>query len=332
VPADTPSVSGTPTEEVTYVTVSDAGFFPGTVALVNSLRLTGNDGVVLVVDCGLEERQAELLRAEAQVMRSEAARDPVFAKASVAEAAPSGTLVFVDSDVVVCAPLAPIVERARAGAVCLFPDHRTTRATWRREWEPFFGLKRSPRRQTYGNAGFVVFSTQAHPALLDRWREACALAAEEWPPWTSTPDQDALNALLMSEVAEDAVEILPEWEGPLLERLDEVRVLDERTLAAALGGRPTLVLHYVLRPKLWGPRGWLRLSRDAYTTLLLRALWWDDVPLRISPRDVPPWLRPGRAANTARMLLSAAHVGAAAAVERSPESLRRRLLAARDAS
>jgi hypothetical protein len=47
--------------DVTFHTVSDNAFFPETVALLNSLRLTGNNGPLVVLDHGLTQAQRERL-------------------------------------------------------------------------------------------------------------------------------------------------------------------------------------------------------------------------------------------------------------------------------
>jgi hypothetical protein len=51
-------------QEVSY-TISDAAFFPRTVMLLNSLRLTGNVGSLVVLDAGLEPGQPRLLEPHA---------------------------------------------------------------------------------------------------------------------------------------------------------------------------------------------------------------------------------------------------------------------------
>jgi len=45
----------------TYYTIANAPFFPGVVALLNSLRLTRNTGELVVLDRGLDDDQRERL-------------------------------------------------------------------------------------------------------------------------------------------------------------------------------------------------------------------------------------------------------------------------------
>jgi hypothetical protein len=53
----------------TYYTIANSPFFPGLVALLNSLGLTGNRGELVVLDRGLEEEQRELLAPHATVVK-----------------------------------------------------------------------------------------------------------------------------------------------------------------------------------------------------------------------------------------------------------------------
>jgi hypothetical protein len=294
--------------------------------MYNSLRLTGNDGDFVVLDWDLRPEQRALLERVANVVAVSGVPHPMLAKPVAYRLGLRGTVLFVDADIIVTGSLDRVVAQAREGAICLFPDHVSKRAKWFAEWEETFGLAGPPRRQTYLNAGFVAFSVERWPRLIERWWETCSRLTEDWPPWADAGDQDALNGILMSELPRDAVTLLPEEEGPLLEPMHSVEVLDARTLSASLHGRRTLVLHYVLQPKAWDRRGWMRVRADPYLTLLVRSLWGDDVPLRIPPTAVPRWLRPDAAGRLARAALGPAHRGAAAVVRLTPSGLRRRLL------
>lgn len=319
-------MSGAPTERVTYVTVTSARYFPGAVAMYNSLRLTGNEGDFVVLDWDLRPEQRALLERVATVVPVSGVPHPMLAKPVAHRLGLRGTVVFVDADIIVTGSLAPVIRRAREGAICLFPDHASTRRKWFAEWEETFALAGPPRRQTYFNAGFVAFSVEHWPRLIERWWETCSRLTDDWPAWADAGDQDALNGILMSELPPGSVAALPEEEGPLLEPMDAVELHDVRRLSASLHGRPTLVLHYVLQPKAWDRRGWMRVRADPYVRLLVRSLWGDDVPLRIPPSAVPRWLRPDPAGRLARSALGAGHRGAATVVRLTPTGLRRRLL------
>jgi len=62
------SMDATTQDDVTYYTVSDDEFFLGTVMLVNSLRLTGNHGKVVVLDAGLTAEQSATLERHAEIV------------------------------------------------------------------------------------------------------------------------------------------------------------------------------------------------------------------------------------------------------------------------
>ena len=52
----------------TYYTITDEPFFVGTVALLNSLRLTGHEGEFVALDCGLTPTQQRRLAQHARVV------------------------------------------------------------------------------------------------------------------------------------------------------------------------------------------------------------------------------------------------------------------------
>ena len=285
----------------TFVTVSDAGFFVGTVALLNSLRLTGNAGRIVVVDRGLTDRQRALLEPHASVLATGvdlAAIDPWLLKPVSAALVTDGIVLLVDSDMIVTASLSKAVEAARAGKIFAYPDHWTAVQRRFAEWEQLLGLERPVRSgQTYVNAGFVAFSRDAWPHLLDRLAELCRRippetvrqGARDLPLWAG--DQDALNALLMSEIPQAALEI-----GDVDEEVSDdamgKAVVDSRSLRCTYRDKPVSILHHSMTPKPWRPEAWRRTRRDdAYVRLLPRLLFATDLPLRLAPRDVPLWLR-----------------------------------------
>jgi hypothetical protein len=291
--------------ETTYFTTSDRNYFVGTVALINSLRLTGHRGEIVVLDFGLRESQRRRLASVATV------EPPSVAPRALPKALPDpdrarGRIVLVDGDILVVAPLGAVLDKAATGLICLFhnPDDR-----WFEEWEKELALNAPLRRQRYANAGFVAFSAENWPWLLERWAETNDRVAE-MPPRQPDPyrdrDQDALNALLMSEVPADRVDIQPDWRGPHADALPRVRIVDERDLACTDEGREVVILHHSMSPKTWGPRGWRRDARQAYISLLPRVLFSDDVPLRLEHHEVPIWLRPTQLGRLTQGILRAA--------------------------
>jgi hypothetical protein len=328
-------------------TLADHRYFVGLVALLNSLRLTGNRQELVVLDCGLEERQRALVSAHATVVRlpADAARRHVLAKPYVHRlAAPSELVVWIDSDVIVTGSIDGIVAGAARGSIGVFPvDWPEQRGRCRPEWPELFSLTAPLRSQTYVNAGFCAVSTSHWPTLLQRWSELCARIPDgvtfhgeidSNPLWAG--DQDALNALLMSEIPERAVHLLPEPGAVFPPDMERVEIVDLERLACSIDGAPVTMLHYSWVPKPWVPRAWRRMDRplqDAYARLLPRVIFGDDVPLALEPHDVPAWLRAGAVGTTARRGVAVARplrrLGTRVA-EGLPDGLQRRLVAIRD--
>ena len=321
--------------EPTYYTIANAPFFPGVVALLNSLRLTGNAGELVVLDRGLEPGQRRLLEGHARVvvLPDENFVAPSMLKPFAAAFEPRGVVVIIDSDMLVVRSLGPVVASAAAGAICVFADPIPER--WFPEWAELLELQAPMRRGTNLNAGFVAFSADSWPQLLPRWRELCARVPREQIHGTEAnafwaADQDVFNALVSSELPANAVEVLPEEGEAFPEQLLRVRVLDEETLACELDGEPVTILHYSLGPKAWQRFGWLRLRNDAYVRLLPRVLFADDVPIRLDPADLPFRLRPGTGSAAVRHSLDAVHRTARAAVRATPSPVQHRLVALRN--
>jgi hypothetical protein len=301
----------------TFFTVSDHRFFVGTACLVNSLRLTGHRGEVVVLDMGLSPAQRARLEAAATVLDPLPAHGspPGIFKPFPALLEPAGVLVFLDSDMIVTRSLDALVERAAGGEVVMFSDIEPQRGRWFAEWEELFALSAPPRRQPYLNAGFVAFSADRWPRLLERWWHACRLVPLERTlgagARSSDPlcfgDQDVLNALLMSEVPREHVVGLPEEEAPSSEVLPKVRVVDGERLECRLRAHFPYVLHYWGVPKPWERNAWVRVRRNAYVRLMPRLLHAADAPVPVDPGELPRWLRRGPLARTQLMLLSAAN-------------------------
>jgi hypothetical protein len=217
---------------------------------------------------------------------------------------PRGLVVVIDSDLLVTSSLEPILERAASGKICVFPDAPADLERWFAEWEEGFELKAPLRRQTYVNSGFVVLSPTHWPTFLRRWWDACQLIPVRRDTWADVEpfadhDQDAFNALLMSEFPVDAVELLPGYEWDVR----QISVDDAETLRCSVNGVPEPLLHAWQKPKVWQSRASLRGS--AYERLLPRVLFGSDVEVRLAVEQVSLWLRPGRAGRLSSRTLSA---------------------------
>lgn len=316
---------------MTFFTVSDSRFFAGVVVLINSLRLQGHDEPVVVADLGLTAGQRERLATVARVVQlpAEANGNPTLYKAFAHSMAPSGVVVIIDSDMIVTEPLTDVVASARAGQICLFTD-ATQPQRWFPEWQEHFALEAPLRRDVYLNAGFLAFDTGHWPDLLGRWWRACMAVPvgqtrAEGAPWESPfcdADQDALNALLMSEVPRRALTLRPQYVADVLRR---VEVLDVTTLRCSHAGAPAALLHHTGGPKPWQAEAWMRVRCNAYVRLLPRLLLHDDVALRLSPQELPIWLRPGPRGHAMLRLLDAQNAIVRSVVRRTPSGVHRRL-------
>lgn len=325
--------------DATFYTVTDARFFPGTVALMNSLRLTGNRGELVVLDLGLTSPQRTLLGRHATLVepREGIHQHPMLYKCFPYLLDPRGVIVMIDSDMIVTRKLDYEVRLAEEGKICLFADEDRARARWFAEWETLLGLGAPARRQAYRNAGFVAFSVEHWPWLLSRWWNAnqCIPGDVVFTPggaghplWAG--DQDALNAILMSEVPKEAV---PELDtiGLLPGELAQGRIVSERTLECSFRGRPVSLLHYTGSPKPWEARAWTRVRADAFVRLLARVLYADDVPLRLQPDTGPWWLRQTLRGRTALGLLSVVNRVVRGVAGALPQAAEDRLRSWRDA-
>jgi hypothetical protein len=156
------------------------------------------------------------------------------------------------------------------------------------------------RRQTYVNAGFLVISTQIWPGFVNRWWGLCQSirthptlfeGARNGP--TSQADQDAFNALMMSEFPSGALLPLDPVEGPITQDAirDEVEVLDERSFSCVRRGVPVRLLHWAYKPKPWAPEARAHSQHHAYARLLVRATTWPDAPVRVPMASIPWWMR-----------------------------------------
>jgi hypothetical protein len=143
-------------------------------------------------------------------------------------------------------------------------------------------------------------------------------------------DQDALNALLMSELDPDAVYELPFLEAPRETWLRKVEIVDLRTLECRLEGATSVVLHYTGKPKPWQPQAWMRVRAKAFERLLKRLLFEPDVSVSLTPKELPVWLQPGLLSLTILKALSAINSTVRFVVHLTSGRLRARLTKLRD--
>jgi len=289
-------------DDVTFFTIGDEAFFGGVAGLVNSLRRQGYTQRIVIADCGFTASQRHKLESHATLIPLSRAdvKNPQQYKAFPYLLRPRGTVVIVDSDIIVTDSIDDMIGDARSGKIAVFPDPEDQR--WFAQWEEIFALAGTPRRQTYVNSGFVVFSATHWPHLLERWWHACERifphptiregAARDNP--TSQSDQDALNALLMSEVPHEQIAFVAQNRMVFRWDFERVRVLDDASLHCEFEGTRVAALHAVAGPKPWqAAAAYQATRRNAYIRLLRRLLVGSDATVHVSPSDVAAWLRPG---------------------------------------
>jgi hypothetical protein len=290
---------------VTYYTVSNHTYFLGTVALLNSLRVTGNPDPLVVLDAGLLPEEREALEPHARVVSMPEDRgNPVLLKPFPHVLDASGVIVVIDSDIIVTSSLTAVTDLARRGKICLCPAWvEAARTRWFAEWQATLQLRAPLRREDWLHDGFVVFDTTHWPDLLERWWDVCSLVPADEIFAAETPfnagDADAINALLMSEIPREAVGVLSPGDEVYA---GDVTIQDLRTLECTVAGRSPLFIHVPDRPKPWERSGWSRRGSDVYLRLMRRLFFEEDATVRLGSEQVPRWLRPGA---DGRMALSA---------------------------
>ena len=313
---------------VTYYTVSNHAYFLGTVALLNSLRVTGNDGPLFVLDAGLMPEERTALEAHANVVSIPEDRGhPVLLKPYPYVLHGTGVIVVIDSDIIVTSSLAPITTLAQDGKICVCPAWvEAARTRWFREWEDTLQLRAPLRREDWVHDGFVVFDTAHWPDLLEHWWEVCKLVPSNDIFTSGAPfnagDADALNALLMSEIPRAKVAILDPGDEVYA---GDVRIDDIETLACSVDGRPARFIHVPDRPKPWEHRGWLRHGAAVYLRLMRRLLFDSDATLRLDAGRVPIWLRPGLRGELLLPALGGVTETFVSMAQRVPDPVRERL-------
>jgi hypothetical protein len=314
----------------TYFTVSDRNYFLGTVALINSLRVTGNRGDFVVLDAGLSDAQRLLLGDHAKVMDPpEECVHPFLLKPYPHFSDSAGTAVLIDSDVIVTGSLTEILWAAERGFICAYPDGPETRTRWFQEWQTRLGLRAPLRRDVCVNSGFLAIDMRRWSNLLTRWWEACQLIPPNEilvPGPFYSPDQDALNALLMSEFPREQLYVLPQFEAGIGVTVGAAVNVDSlSTLECTLDGHQTKILHFIDRPKPWEKSGWTRLAASDYVRLMRRLLFSDDVAIQLAPNQAPLWLRPSERGELTLKALGAANRAILAALRCMPSPLSGRL-------
>jgi lipopolysaccharide biosynthesis glycosyltransferase len=323
---------------ITYFTLVDANYFLGAAAMINSLSLTGNSGRIVVVDTGLDEWQRERLDAAGVALiplQAPAGLPATFYKPYMGSMIEGEVVVYVDSDIVLTDSLDSVVSLAASGRICAAPDGQPQR--FFSEWADLMPLEQPLRREAYVNAGLLAVAPGRWPRFFERWQELCSAILELAPPMHTVSfedalaapvawhDQDALNAMLMSELTADGVALIEPQRVVASADMAGVVCVDPTSLECRFAGTRLLFLHYLNGPKPWQPSGWITTSNNAYVQLLARLLGADDVPVKVDERELPPWLS---STGLRRSVLFAGIRGVRAASHAVPRGIRSRVRSA----
>ncbi len=104
-------------EPLAFYCMSSDIYFLAAVGLVNSLRITGHEAPIYLLDLGLTPEQRRLLEPEVRIVPAPESAPPFLLKAHAPRRHPAEVQVLADADMVVCAPLEPLIAAAGEGKV-----------------------------------------------------------------------------------------------------------------------------------------------------------------------------------------------------------------------
>lgn len=278
-----------------FYCVSNGAYFPGAVAMINSLRFHGHRERIYVLDAGLSADQRLLLAREAEIVPMLGAAHPHLAKTVAPLAHPADVQILIDVDMVLTRSLDDVIERARAGALVAFENSEDR---WIAQWGELLGIGPTPR-STYVSSGLVALGGPAGPDVLMLMEQLGQRVDYRQTLWRDNiadypflyADQDVLNAILCARLAPAEVIVLPARLAPVQPFADLTVDLERLTCMYADGTQP-YVLHHILPRKPW-PDG---AHESPYTRLLREMLNRSDLPLRPSTCELPLSLRRGHRA------------------------------------
>ena len=309
--------------DAAFYCVSSEVYFPAAVGLVNSLRLTGHDEPIFLLDCGLTPEHRALVEPHVTVVDAPDDTPPYLLKTVAPRLHPASLQVLIDVDIVVTRPLGPLFEQLANATVFAVKDRLDRFVP---EWGELLDLG-ALRRAPYVSSGFVGLRGDAGSELLELWDDRLGRVDYERSYFAGDVagypfryiDQDVLNAVIAARIeAERAAVIDPElFPTPPFRAL---RVADEATLRTVYsdGSEPHAVHQFVRKP-------WLEpMYHSIYSRLLARLLTGDDVAIRMPPEEVPRRMRRGAAALVERRLTDAADLARWYARDVIPEWLEQR--------
>jgi hypothetical protein len=290
-----------------FYCVSDARYFLGAVAMINSLRLQGHEQPIHLLDCGLTPQQRALVEPHAGVERAPDRTPPWLAKTVLPLRHPAEVMVLIDVDMIATQPLDELIARAAGGGVVAFRDRQDR---FFAEWGELLSAERFARRP-YVSSGLVCCGGRSGAEAietLDRRRDLVDFEQTFWRRNSSGypflyADQDVLNAILCSAPETPLLALDARLAAtPPYRRL---RLVDEARLhcAYADGVEPHVLHQFVRKP-------WLeRMYHGIYSRLLARLLLGDDVAIRVPESAVPLRMRSGVRARADRTATNARDLG-----------------------
>ena len=288
-----------------FYCVTGRDFFPGAVALLNSLRLVGHEEPLFVLDHGLDPGQRERLAAHAEVVPAPAGDDPPsLLKMVLPRDRPADVVALLDTDLIATRSLAPLAETAASGSLVAFENDVPRHFP---EWGELLGLgevRPGPYLTTSAIFAGAAMADRVLPVVAERQR-----AVDTGRTWVAGGDpddplyyldQDVLNAVVHSQLEPEELHALDARLAPI-PPFAGVRIADRQTLRCAhRDGTEPYFLHHAFR------KPWLvPIRANPYSRLLTRLLLADDVPLRLEPGELPPRLRGGLSGAASRLAVDA---------------------------
>ena len=274
-------------------------YFPGAVALINSLRLHGHDEPIFLLDCGLTPAHRRLLEQEATIVAGKPDTPPYLLKTIAPRLHPAETMMLIDVDMVVTKPLTPLFELASPGRVVAFENdaHRFVA-----EWGELLELGPTTRRP-YVSSGLVVLGGELGSEVLRLWHDRQGRVDYERSYFGRDEpgypfrflDQDVLNAILCTSLGSDELAVI-EQRLAAIPPFGDLRVLDEKRLRCAYpdGAEPYVIHHFERKPWL------VPIYHGLYSRLLSRLWLGSDVALPLPRELVPLRMRNGILARAER--------------------------------
>ncbi len=285
--------------ETAFYCVADARYFPGLVAMVNSLRLQGHDEPIYVLDCGLTQSQRARLGVEAKIVERPDDAAPWMQKTYAPLKHPARVMVLIDADMIATRPLTEPIRLAGADRIVAFRNDHQLHFS---EWGDLLDL--GPTRPgPYVSSGLVAIAGAPGLELLRLWDDRKSwidpsrsyFGANE--PGYEFPylDQDVFNAILRTRVEPERLVAL-EHRLAANPPFDGLKIADARRLRCRYSDttEPFVLHHFDRKP--WQAR----LRSNVYSRLLTRLLLADDVAIRLDAAQLPRRLRKGPTAGAER--------------------------------